>query len=219
MKEKEYIEIEKTASAGEKLLQVGSRFLSAIFPPFMVPSISFLLLFIFTYLSVMPLMYKAVVVGIVYLFTVCIPMLAIYLHQRFCGKGLQELQERGKRFIPYALTIISYCICAIILYRLYVPRYLSSIIVATIFCMILCGLFNLKWKISTHTTSCGMLTGCLLSYSMLFNFNPVWWLCGFILLSGLMGTARLILKQHTLLEVIVGFVVGMFCGIIGILFI
>ena len=33
------------------------------------------------------------------------------------------------------------------------------------------------------------------------------------------GTARIIVKQHTLLEVLAGFIVGLFCGVIGILFI
>lgn len=41
----------------------------------------------------------------------------------------------------------------------------------------------------------------------------------FILLSGMLGTARIIVKQHTLLEVLAGFIVGLFCGVIGILFI
>lgn len=41
----------------------------------------------------------------------------------------------------------------------------------------------------------------------------------FILLSGMLGTARIIVKQHTLLEVLAGFIIGLFCGVIGILFI
>ena len=41
----------------------------------------------------------------------------------------------------------------------------------------------------------------------------------FILLSGMLGSARIIVKQHTLKEVGGGFLVGLFCGIIGILFI
>jgi hypothetical protein len=132
---------------------------------------------------------------------------------------MKELRERRKRFAPYALAAISYCTCAIILYRLYVPHYLSAIIITFIFCMMVCGLFNLKWKISTHTAACGLMIGILLPYSVIFLFNPLGWLSGFILLSGLIGTARLILQRNTLFEVILGFVVGMFCGINGILFI
>jgi membrane-associated phospholipid phosphatase len=67
--------------------------------------------------------------------------------------------------------------------------------------------------------SSGMMVGGLLSYSFLFQFNPVWWLSFFILLTGLLGTARIIICQHTLSEIFVGFLVGMFCGVAGILFI
>ena len=106
-----------------------------------------------------------------------------------------------KRFVPYALTIISYVTCLITMYKIHLPRYMSGIIVAALICMILCTLINFKWKISTHVASSGMMVGGLLSYSFIFNFNPVWWLCFFILLSGMLGTARIIVKQHTLLEV------------------
>ena len=221
MEEKEYIEFKdiENEMPKEKALKTVSHILSAVFTPFIMPTFSFLLLYLFTYLAFMPLIYKGIVLGAVCLFTVCVPMLLIYLYQRFCGKGMQELRERKKRFAPYALATISYCTCAITLYRLYVPHYLSAIIITFIFCMMVCGLFNLKWKISTHTAACGIMIGLLLPYSIIFNFNPLGFLIGFILLSGLIGTARLILQQNTLFEVILGFVVGMFCGINGILFI
>ena len=108
----------------EKVLKTVSRVLSTIFSPFMVPTISFLLLFLFTYLAFMPLIYKGIILGSVFLCTICLPLLLIYLYQRFCGQGMQELRERKKRFAPYALTATSYCICAIILYRLYAPHHL-----------------------------------------------------------------------------------------------
>lgn len=221
MEEKEYIGLEniENDTFREKTLKTASRILSAVFTPFIMPTLSFLLLYLFTYLAFMPLVYKGVVLGVVYLFTACIPILLIFLYQRFFGNGMKELRERKKRFAPYALTAISYCCCGIILYRLYVPHYLSAIIITFIFCIMVCGLFNIKWKISTHTAACGLMIGLLLPYSIIFHFNPLGWLSIFILVSGLIGTALLILQRNTLIEVILGFVVGMFCGINGILFI
>lgn len=200
-------------------LEMSSLIISGIFTPFMIPFIAFFSLFFFTYLRIMPLQYKLVILGLVYCFTILMPMLAIYLFQKINGWGIRELGHREKRFVPYALTIISYVACLITMYKIHLPRYMSGIIVATLICMVLCTLVNFKWKISTHTASSGMMVGGLLSYSFIFNFNPVWWLCFFILLSGMLGTARIIVKQHTLLEVVGGFVVGLFCGVIGILFI
>ena len=114
---------------------------------------------------------------------------------------------------------MSYTGCFLTMYRIHLPRYMSGIIIATLLCMVICTSINLKWKISTHMASCGMIIGGLLSYSFIFQFNPIWWLCGFILLAGMLGSARIIVRQHTLNEVGGGFLVGLFCGITGILFI
>lgn len=200
-------------------LYTAARIISAVFTPFMVPFVAFLLLFFFTYLRVLPLQYKLTVLIMVYCFTILLPMLGIYLLQKINGWSLQELGNRKKRFIPYLITIMSYTGCFLTMYRIHLPRYMSGIIIATLLCMIICTSINLKWKISTHMASCGMIIGGLLSYSFIFQFNPIWWLCGFILLAGMLGSARIIVRQHTLNEVGGGFLVGLFCGIIGILFI
>ena len=115
--------------------------------------------------------------------------------------------------------MMSYITCLITMHKMHFPYYFSGIIVAALLCMFICTLLNFRWRVSIHLAGCGMFIGGLLAYSLLFYFNPVWWLSGFILLSGIQGTARISYHQHTLLEVNVGFMVGMFCGIIGILFI
>lgn len=174
-------EITETIAVGKKNspLEVSSRIISGIFTPFMIPFVAFFLLFFFTYLRIMPIQYKLIVLGIVYCFTILMPMLAIYLFQKINGWGIHELGHREKRFVPYALTIISYVTCLITMYKIHLPRYMSGIIVAALICMILCTLINFKWKISTHVASSGMMVGGLLSYSFIFNFNPVWWLLFF----------------------------------------
>lgn len=200
-------------------LFVASRVVSVLFTPFMVPFLAFFLLFFFTYLNILPLGYKLSVMGLVYCFTIFVPMLGIYLFQKINGWSLRELGARERRYVPYFMTIISYVACLIAMYRLHLPRYMSGIVMATLICMVICLLVNFRWKISTHMASSGMMVGGLLSYSFIFQFNPVGWLCFFILLSGLLGSARIIVRQHTLNEVGGGFFVGLFCGITGILFI
>lgn len=199
-------------------LEVSSRIISGIFTPFMIP------LWHFSYFFLHLSSYHAHPVQ-----TDSIGHSLLFHHSdanarhlpisKINGWGIHELGHREKRFVPYALTIISYVTCLITMYKIHLPRYMSGIIVAALICMILCTLINFKWKISTHVASSGMMVGGLLSYSFIFNFNPIWWLCFFILLSGMLGTARIIVKQHTLLEVLAGFIVGLFCGVIGILFI
>ena len=200
-------------------LYLTARIVSAVFTPFMVPFVAFCLLLFLTYLRILPLAYKLTVLGMVYSFTILLPMLSIYLFQKLNGWGIKELSDREKRFFPYALTILCYVACLLTMHRIHLPRYMCGIIAATLLCMLICTLVNMKWKISTHMASSGLMVGGLLSYSFLFQFNSVWWLSGFILLSGMLGSARIILRQHTLCEVGGGFLAGLFCGVIGILFI
>lgn len=218
MEEKEYIPEAATAHSVSALEWV-SRILSALFNPFLVPLYAFVLLFTFTYLNIMPMPYVAFVLGIVASFTLLTPWFFISLYKWLNKWSAKELSERKRRFIPYLLTMMSYTTCLILMHRMHFPYYFSSIIVAALLCMLACSLLNLRWRVSIHLAGCGMFTGGLLAYSLLLHFNPVWWLCGFILLAGIQGTARISYHQHTLWEVIVGFVVGMFCGVTGILFI
>ena len=51
------------------------------------------------------------------------------------------------------------------------------------------------------------------------GFNPVWWLCLVFFVAGLLGTCRMILRQHSLAQVVAGFWVGFICAAIAILFI
>lgn len=197
---------------------IASRVVSRIFNPFIIPFGGFLVLFLFSYLKVMPFQYKLIVLGVVYCFTILMPMLTIFLFQKINGWDVKELSDRKKRFIPYFLTILAYVFCLLMMYKLNLPRYMSGIILATLVAIILCILINLKWKISEHMTGMGGVVGGLVSFSILFNYNPVWWLCFFILTAGALGTSRIILKQHTLGQVLFGFVVGMVCAMYGILY-
>ena len=44
----------------------------------------------------------------------------------------------------------------------------------------------------------------------------MWWLCFVLILAGAVGTARMILRQHSLSQVVGGFLVGAACAILVI---
>ena len=203
----------------ETYLRNIARVLSAVFTPFYVPTVGFAALFLFTYLKMLPMFYQLIVVGIVYLFTVVFPMAAIYFYQKVNGWTLRHLGDREKRVVPYVMTFISYVVCLVLMYRINIPRFMSGIIVASLPVLVICAIINIWWKISTHMAAIGEFTGGLISFSLLFYYNPVYWLCFVIILAGMLGTSRIILLQHSLAEVLVGFAVGLVCGIAGILFI
>ena len=75
----------------EKTLLQAARVISALFTPFSIPFVAFLLLFICSYLRIMPLTYKLIVLGIVYCFTILLPTLTIFLFRKLNGFSPAEL--------------------------------------------------------------------------------------------------------------------------------
>lgn len=62
--------------ADKTLIRIA-KVISVLFTPFSIPFLAFLILFIFSYLRIMPLQYKLIVLGVVYCFTILMPMLTI----------------------------------------------------------------------------------------------------------------------------------------------
>ena len=204
-KEKEHIIADKT------MLRVA-RITSIVFTPFSIPFLAFLVLFLFSYLRIMPILYKGIVLGIVYCFTILTPTITIFLFRKINGFARQELSERKKRYVPILLTIISYVFCLLMMRKLNIPWYMTGIIFVSLVISIICILVNLKWKLSEHMAGMGGIIGGLVSFSALFSYNPVVWLCLFILIAGILGSARIVLGHHTLGEVLSGFVIGLVCS-------
>lgn len=206
--------MEEQHIVADRTLIRTARVISAIFTPFSIPFLAFLILFLFSYLRIMPIQYKLIVLGVVYCFTIFMPTLTIFLFRKINGFSPEDLGERKRRFMPFLLTITSYVFCLVMMHRLNIPWYMTGIILAALIMMVICIVVNLKWKLSEHMAGVGAIVGGLVSFSALFGYNPVWWLCLFILIAGVLGTARIILQHHTLGEVLVGFAVGLICSLL-----
>lgn len=196
-----------------KVLLGAARFISMLFTPFIIPTVAFVVLFQLSF-RIMPIYYKLIVVSIIFSFTILMPVLTIYLFRRIHGLQANELGDRKRRYIPYLLTIISYAFCLLMMHRLHIPWYMSGVILAALLVMIVFILVNLKWKLSEHMGGAGVVIGSLVSFSALFEYNPVWLLCVFILIAGALGSARIILGHHKLGEVLFGFIIGLVCALL-----
>ncbi|MBQ8673487.1 MAG: hypothetical protein IJ511_05480 [Bacteroides sp.] len=192
----------------ERNLTRGAKVVSALFTPFSIPFLAFLILFLFSYLSMLPLLYKLIVLGIVFTFTILIPALSIFLFRIVNRLTAQEMGQRKRRYVPFLLTIISYLFCLLLMQRMNMPWYMTGIILAALLMMTVCVVLNFWWKLSEHMAGAGAIIGGLVAFSNLFGYNPVGWLCLFILTAGVLGTARITLRHHTLGEVTGGVIVG-----------
>ena len=201
----------------EKEIIFTAKVLSVLFTPFYLPILGLLILFIFSYLSMLPLTYKLFLLLMFYLFTVFLPTALIRFYRRYQGWTLIELGSRERRAIPYVISIFSYLLCYYIMAATHVPHFMGSILIAALVIQVACAIINLFIKISTHTAAIGGVTGALLAFSVIFSFNPVWWLCIVLLLAGMVGTSRMILRQHSLRQVVLGFLAGVACSFVSVL--
>ncbi|MBQ0143290.1 MAG: hypothetical protein KBT06_10955 [Prevotellaceae bacterium] len=110
--------------------------------------------------------------------------------------------------MPYILTIIGYGVCYSVFVNVNTAQFMRGILVAALVAQFVCAIINIKWKVSTHMMGVGGLSGIYVAFSYIFGFNPIWGLSLLLILSGCLGSARMILRQHTLPQVIVGYIVG-----------
>lgn len=192
----------------EKQLIIIARTLSLVFTPFYLPLVGMLALFVFSYLSLLPWQYKLQVTVVTYFFTILLPTMSIHWYHRYNGWTLWHLREKDKRMVPYLISILSYLGCFSLMKWMHLPHFMSAIIVAALFVQVVCALINIWMKVSTHMAAIGGVTGGIVAFSFIFGFNPIWWLSLVIILSGLVGTARMIMRVHTLTEICAGYIVG-----------
>lgn len=199
-------------------LLLSAKYISLLFTPFFLPVMGLIALFLFSYLSMMPLLYKVTVVLMVWLFTVVMPQLLIRIYRHYQGLSLLRVLKREERMIPYVISIACYFVCYYVMKNLHMPHFMCSIVVAAIAIQIMCAIINNWWKISTHTAAIGGTIGAVMAFSFIFGFNPLWWICALILLAGIVGTSRTLLRLHTLGEVTGGFLTGLFVGFVAVMF-
>ncbi|MGP1624644.1 phosphatase PAP2 family protein [Prevotella koreensis] len=202
----------------EKRLILASRVISSIISPFYLPVFGMIVLFMFTYLGMLDTWIKLRVLFIVYLFTVALPTYLIRLYHYYHGWTPIQIGSKERRMVPYVIAIVCYFICYYILNLLHMPHFIGTVIVAALVLQVVCALVNLRWKVSTHSAAIGGVIGALIAFSFLFTFNPTWWLFFLFFMAGLVGTSRMILRQHTLIEVSMGFLIGIVVAFLAVMY-
>ena len=203
----------------EKEVIMMAKALSAAFTPFYLPVVGLLALFVFSYLSLLPWWIKIYILLLVCTFTILLPTALIRTYRRYQGWNVAEMGTKERRLIPYVISIMSYLLCYYVLSVNHIPYIIGSIVMASLMIQVVCAIVNQWWKISTHTAAIGGVAGAIMAFAEIFSFNPVWWLCLIFIMGGLVGTSRMLLRQHTLGQVTGGFLIGMACAIIAVLFV
>lgn len=183
--------------------------ISTVFQPLLMPTYGVMLLFVYTYFGVMYTNQFWLIITPIFLFSFLIPAILIFMLFRLGVISDLSLKKRKQRFFPYLITLVSYTAMMIFYYRMQMPKWFLMMIAASIAIMIIAILITLVWKISAHMFGIGGLIGGAMSVSYFVErSNPFYMFMGLFILAGFIGTSRLILKRHTLAQVVAGFLLG-----------
>ncbi len=183
--------------------------ISTIFQPLLMPTYGVMLLFLYTYFGTLyrPLFWQILLP--VLLFSFAIPGLLIYMLYRLRIISDLSLKIRRERIFPYLITLISYSAMIVYYSRMGMPTWFLMIMAASVAIMVIAILITLTWKISAHMFGVGGLIGGAMAVSYFVEqSNPYYMFMGLFIIAGLVGTSRLILRRHTLYQVIAGFLLG-----------
>jgi membrane-associated phospholipid phosphatase len=191
-----------------------ARLFSNIFHPFFMPTLSTILLFYCFPYRFAEYPHKALYlsVGLVFAITVIYPAIAILIMYKMNMIQNVNLRNRKDRIIPYVVTLTFYTwIC----YMALVPTnnntlfqndfIFSHMMLAMTLSIIIAFVANNFLKVSMHMLGQGGFIGFLLFTAKYASYNFQWIFIVALLVAGCVGSARLILKAHTLQEVIAGF--------------
>lgn len=190
------------------MLERISKFVSIIFHPVLVPTFGALLLFHSGfYYSMLNWELKRYIILVVFFSTGILPLLSIAI-LALNPKFNVAMEKSRDRIIPLLSSSVFYYLGSILLGRLKAYPIFKLFLIASVLVLIALLIISLKWKISMHMASVGGLTGALFAVCFKTGANPVWIILSVILISGVVGTARLALKKHNLQQLIAGYVLG-----------
>ena len=132
-----------------------------------------------------------------------------------------NLSNRNER-IPVLVIVFLYYIMVYFMYRTWNESYLNlpnpfdqliSFLFAGLVLLVLSIIITMKWKISLHCIAISGMTGGFLALSIvmspIYNLEILIQLNALLLIiMGLVGSSRLLLKAHSVQEVLMGMVLG-----------
>lgn len=185
-----------------------AQFLSNLFQPLLIPTYSMMLLFQVGKFAYLDITLKVFIVSSIFILTSIVPLAVIFVLKKMGVVSSIQLTERKERTVPYVFVVLSYIAAIFFLYRISMPNYIVSMMTGVVVSTVLIMFINFKWKISAHLSAVGGLCAAIIVVAFRMEINASVVLSIAILLSGLLATARIVLKVHTLMQTICGFLAG-----------
>ena len=196
-------------------MKILSKILSYLFHPLLMTTwFTFLLLhtnpFSFAGLA------SGVVIAVVFINTFMFPAISILLMRKLGFIEDLEMPDHKQRIIPLVASIIFYVWAYLATRKLNFPYMMGVFMMGVLVSLFASFVINVFYKVSLHMVG---VSGVLTAIMLLVFVSPSdlsYYFLAMILLTGAVASARLYLGAHTIKEVYVGFLVGMFGQVFGL---
>jgi hypothetical protein len=188
------------------MLKKTALFFSYVLHPLLMPFIGiFILLFTGSYVSLLPLPARKMILLLFASGTLLLP--AFMMPLAYFQKDLL-MQKRDQRTVPLTFTFIFYLLTYILFLKIPVYGFLHRFMLGALSSVFLALIINMKWKISLHMIGLGGLTTFLVIITLTRQINLFPWVLIALLASGIAGSSRLYLNSHTQAQIYLGFFAG-----------
>jgi len=187
-----------------------SHFLSWVLVPLLMPVYGVMFAFGLSILAFMGFGVRLAFTAVVLAFNVVIPAIIVLMLKRIGIVKDIGLNDREERFIPYLVCILCLVGTAIFMKFKMSPTWLVMFFYGAAAAGAVEVIVNHWWKISVHAAGIAGIVALLLHMLMGDYCSPATetWLLVCIALAGILGSARIWLGRHTLMQVLAGYAVG-----------
>lgn len=192
--------------------------LSWVLHPFLLPVYLMAVLLTMTTFAHYSTQVKFYLMWVVALYAIVIPFLVLGVLHSLGRISSFKVDNRRERWLPLAVGIVCYVLCAITFAKIPSAIFLRKFMVAAACCEAMCLVVSLWWKISLHLTGMGAVVALLVVMNIVGVGNMLIPLMVAILAAGALASARLYLGCHNGAQVLAGFCGGFVVAMLAVLF-
>ncbi|MGI6479180.1 MAG: hypothetical protein ACOX0M_07025 [Salinivirgaceae bacterium] len=182
---------------------------SVVFHPIWMPIIgAFILLNHSQLLMLLPNQVHRAIYIIIASSTIGFPllMLPIFIFRKTFK--MFQMTQKQERYIPLFVMAIFYFFSYYTLSRLNVPGILTGFILGVFISTLIAAVVSIWWKISLHGVGLGGIVALLVLILLFRHGYPEGLFFQALIYTGIVLSARMYLQQHSLLQVVTGFLCG-----------
>lgn len=198
----------------QRVLHILSQIVSCLLHPLFIPTYGMILYMLLMHNRTpeLPAIYMWLNVVGTFSLTAFIPLILIILLWKRKVISSLSITDSKERTTPYMYSTICFGFWSYFVYgTMHLPQIWLFIAIGATVTLLAVTIINHWWKISAHLTGLGGLLGGICSISLYYSIIPTSLIITILIISLLVMYARLYLNEHTSMQVIAGYFLGLIC--------